>query len=412
MLLNLVMLFMTTRWMGAENKGEISILVLNLSVAAILSGLFGGPSLVYLAPRFPLKKLLTINYLWSIFISILIAAVFYLSALPLTVSPKVFVLLASLECLTAANLMLLLGREQIKEHNWVQVIKISVTVGIILFQFLNGPVDFDSFVIAYAISLGLSFLISIVLLLSKNTTETIDENISKIIKACFKYGGTVQIGNVAQLLNYRLSYYVLELIISPPQLALIRIGIFHTAVQVAEALWQFARSISTVQYSHVSNLDSRAEGVDISIKLAKLNYLVTFLALVILLLIPASFFTEIFGPEFSEVKTHLWFLAPGIFMFSISNAFSHFFAGVGDHRYNTYTSIFGLILTALLIYPSIKHFGTIGAAVISSAIYCIQTIIQYAFFKRSDGVQLKSFFIRKEDLKSVQLLYSQFQRRK
>lgn len=406
MLLNLVMLFITTRWMGAENKGEISILILNLSLTAIFSGLFGGPSLVYLAARFQLKNLILINYLWSIITSIIVAIFFYLNDLPLTVSPKLFIILGILECFAATNLMLLLGREQIKEHNWVQIIKVSITVCLLAAQFSIGTLNFDSFVTAYVASLCLTFVISLALLLKVRSTNHREENLTEIIKACFMYGGLVQIGSIAQLLNYRLSYYIIELITSPPKLALIRIGIFHTAVQVAEALWQFARSISTVQYAHVSNLSSRKKGIEISMQLAKLNYTVTLIALLVLMLIPSAMFIDIFGSEFHEVKTHLWFLGPGILLFSVSNAFSHFLAGVGDHKYNTYTSLFGLALTSVLIYPAVKHFGTIGAAAITSTIYCLQTIIQFAFLKRSDGINIQSLMIQKSDFIQLNLLFS------
>src|SRR5690606_33036864 len=112
-------------------------------------------------------------------------------------------------------------------------------------------------------------------------------------------------------------------------------------------LWQFARSVSTVQYARVSNATDNHASLAISIRLGKLNYLVTTLGIGILLLIPNGLYGDLFGIEFMEIKSHLYFLSIGIIALSLSNAFSHYFAGIGKHSINTFSSIFGLILTIL-----------------------------------------------------------------
>ena len=70
------------------------------------------------------------------------------------------------------------------------------------------------------------------------------------------------------------------------KMALIRIGIYSAALQVSESLWQFARSVSIVQYAKVSNLDDKEKGMRISMLLAKLNYAVTAVGIIVLLIIP------------------------------------------------------------------------------------------------------------------------------
>jgi O-antigen/teichoic acid export membrane protein len=406
MLLNLVMLFITTRWMGAQIKGEIGLLVLDLSVAAIFSALFGGPALVYLAPRFKKSILVFINYSWSLLTAVLVTVVFFYTDLPLSLSPWLFLLMAVLECLNAANLMFLLGREKIKEHNWGQIIKALTTVFILVVLNYQGELSFYSFAIAYTSSLLLTFLITSLWLVGVKDEEQSSGSFLIVAQQAFKHGAMIQVGSIAQLFNYRLSYYVIELVISPVNIALIRIGIFHTAIQIAEALWQFARSISTVQYATVSNLDNRAQGLEISLKLAKLNYVVTSIGILVLWCLPAEFYAWLFGAEFSEVKNHILWLSPGIFMLAISNAFSHFFAGVGDNRFNTYSSIFGLALTLLIVYPSVTYLGTIGAAITASVTYSLQTVYQYWFLKKSDNIDLKMLIANKDDLEQLKLIVS------
>ena len=402
-IMNLALLFITTRIMGAENKGEISLLVLNLSLAAIFSGLFGGPSLVYLIPRFNLKNMLILNYGWSILTAGLIAGLSVLDILPSEIGSLTLFELALLECLIATHMMIFLGQERVKAHNWLQIIKAGLTVGLLfLLYFQNESLDADSFVTAYGLTLGVTFATSL-LLLNKNSTTTLrkESDFKSTIAACLKYGSLVQIGNISQLLNYRLSFYFLELLITPMPLALVRIGIYSASLQVAEALWQFAKGISTVQYSKVSNTKDRNEAIDISLKLGKLNYFVTGIGILFLLVIPASMYSSLFGAEFSEIKAHFIILAPGIFALSLSNALSHYFAGVGQHKFNTQSSVFGLLITIFIGYFLILKTGTLGAAFTASIVYVSQTIYQLIMLMRTTNVQLKELILGKEDFKTI-----------
>jgi O-antigen/teichoic acid export membrane protein len=399
--MNLALLFITTRIMGAENKGEISLLILNLSLAAIFSGLFGGPSLVYLIPRFQLKNILILNYGWSTLTAGLVAVLSILDILPSGVQSLELFCLALLECLIATHLMIFLGQERVKTHNWIQIIKASLTVGLLfIFYYQDDTLDARSFVTAYGITLAATYLASLFLLSKQNTSGHQKEGgFKSTVSACLKYGSLVQIGNISQLLNYRLSFYFLELLITPMPVALVRIGIYSASLQVAEALWQFAKSISTVQYSKVSNTANRNQAIDISLKLGKLNYFVTGIGIIFLLFIPSSVYGSLFGAEFGEIKKHFMILAPGIFALSLSNALSHYFAGVGQHRFNTQSSILGLVLTIFIGYFLILKMGTLGAAVAASVVYTTQTFYQLIILVKTSDVQYKDLILGKEDFK-------------
>ncbi|HAQ72036.1 MAG TPA: hypothetical protein DCR48_13775, partial [Flavobacteriales bacterium] len=270
------------------------------------------------------------------------------------------------------------------------------------FYYQDKSLDANSFVNAYGLTLGATYLISLFLSTrAKADALPKESDFKSTIAACLKYGSLVQIGNISQLLNYRLSFYFLELLITPMPLALVRIGIYSASLQVAEALWQFAKSISTVQYSKVSNTKDKNVAIDISIKLGKLNYFATGIGIIFLLLIPASVYSSLFGAEFSEIKNHFIILAPGILALSLSNALSHYFAGVGQHKFNTQSSIFGLGITIIIGYFLIYQLGTIGAAFAASIVYVLQTIYQLAMLKRSTEVQYKDLLLGKEDFKTM-----------
>lgn len=386
--------------MGAEVKGMISLLVLNLSIATMISGFIGGPAIVYLTPRNSIPKLFIANFIWSLISAGIVTALLFWSELMSTLEPLRFFRMAFAECLIVTNLMLLLGKERITAHNLIQIFKTLFTVallGVFLYIFES---DFALFVDAYETSLVFTLIISTILILPYlNDDKT--STLMNTIKASFSYGSIVQVGNLAQLLNYRISYYVLELIISPPQVALIRIGIFSAALQIAEALWQFTRSVNTVQYASLSNISDRVKGLEISFKLVRLNYSVTGLGILILILIPSSLYGYVLGSEFGEIKNHLFCLAPGIFALAFGGGINHFFAGMGQHRFNTYSSMLGLIISVALVYPFVSALGTYGAAITSSIVYTFQAGIQCVFLIKTDRIQFHRFLIKKSDIREL-----------
>ena len=66
-LINLVIVIVLSRWMGAQGKGEASIIVAGITMPSIsFATLIVAASLVYLVPRHNILQLLAlINNLWS-----------------------------------------------------------------------------------------------------------------------------------------------------------------------------------------------------------------------------------------------------------------------------------------------------------------------------------------------------------
>ncbi|MCO4805320.1 MAG: polysaccharide biosynthesis C-terminal domain-containing protein [Flavobacteriales bacterium] len=400
-ILSLGMLIITTKILGAEVKGEISLLILNLSIVSIISGFLGGPALVYLASRESVRNILRINLIWSIIASSAATFLLYESEMLQFIEPIRFFRMGLMESLIATNLMLLLGKERVQRHNVIQVLKVIATLLplIILIEYVGKTSA--AFIYAYEISLVLSLIASIWSIKSFIKSDPFGGSILQSIQSCLKFGALVQLGNVTQLFNYRLSYYFLEILISPPQLALIRIGIYSASMQVAESLWQFTRSVNTVQYSSVANIKDRAAGLKLSLQLVRLNYSVTLIGVILILLVPISLFEMAFGAEFGEIKNHFLYLSPGIVALAFGGAINHFFAGVGDHRYNTINSVLGFLITLCIVYPLVSRLGTIGAAVGASVVYLIQAAIQVWFLKRSDGIEFSSFYLTASDLSAL-----------
>ena len=409
-LLQLALLFITTKLMGAEIKGQIGLLVLNLTLISLIAGVIGGPALVFLTPRYGIRNLLIIGYAWSVVVAPTGAAVLGWSGSAGFPGFGPFLLLALAESVLAVHAPILLGAKRVAAHNYALLMKPLVTVAILaVLQWQRGNLTFDDFLWAYFAGLIVAVIFSAIKLALLPAIVVPALSAVQTLRASLRYGLPVQLGNVAQLLNYRLSLYLLE-IFTAPGMALVRIGIYSAVLQVSESLLQFARSVAVVQYSEVSNIDDRQTGLRLSVQLIKLNYAVTLIGSIVLLLLPNRAYIAFLGGDFFEIKAHLYWLAPGMIALSISSGISHYFSGVGLHRLNTVASAVGLGCTAVIGIPAIEFFGTYGAAATASVVYIAIAGFQFNQLKKRHDLSLGDLRITSGDVSHFRRLLSGFLR--
>lgn len=65
-LLNFLIVVITARYLGTSGRGEISLIILTISMIQMITGVMGGGAIVYLAPRYPQFKILAISTSWAI----------------------------------------------------------------------------------------------------------------------------------------------------------------------------------------------------------------------------------------------------------------------------------------------------------------------------------------------------------
>jgi len=151
-----------------------------------------------------------------------------------------------------------------------------------------------------------------------------------------------QLGNVIQYLNYRLSYFILN-----HYTTYANVGIYSVGVMISESIWLISSSIATVQYSKIANINDLNYSRDLTLKLAKLSFVATFICVIILNFLPQGVFYFIFGKDFGPVKTVIFYLSTGIISFGLTVSISHYYAGVGKYYINTIAAFIGLIFIFL-----------------------------------------------------------------
>jgi O-antigen/teichoic acid export membrane protein len=387
----------TARWMGAEVRGEISLFVASLYVLVLISGFFGGGTLIYLAPRFSTKALLFISYAWALLVSLVfVPALFLWPGLP---EPQlIFWVVASLLFnLTSVNRYLMIGLKRIKEDNLLGiVVNLFQLLFLLFFVFWGNQYNLQAFVNAFILAWILIFLLSFWPIRESLKARTTIVPWGKVINSMFSLGFIAQITNLAQFIGYRVQYYLIDL-----QMNKQAVGVFSTAVSLTEAIWMISQSISLVQLSHIANLQDTSEAASLSLRWMKVSLVLSLLAILALLTLPSALYKQLFGLEFKDMYSIILRLSPGILMLAGSNILAHYFAGKGKLKDNLVASFITLVLVALSSYFLLASGGLNGAAWSSSIAYTGAAIWLVWRFQKSEKRPIQEWLPSVNDYKEI-----------
>jgi O-antigen/teichoic acid export membrane protein len=380
---NLLIAVVISRYLGASGKGEQGILIATISFVLLFDNLVGGATIVYLTPRLKLKSILIVSYAWSVVISVFA----YLMLKLLGIVPEPFILtvaiLSGISSMSSVNSSILVGKEEIWKSNILSLINPLITIGIILVLFLLlNKIEIRSYFIALYISyLGVFFLsfYFVANKLEKSEKISIAILISSFI-SMLKYGSQNQLAHVFQLMNFRLSYFFLENFWGSSA-----VGIFSNGVSIIESIWMISGSITLYQYSRIVNTTDSKYAAILTMQLTRYAMLISLVVIVPLVLVPSSFYTWIFGPEFGELNKVIILLAPGVWLFNYSLVIGHYFSGTGRYYINTIASGIGflVIIPALVILVPSCHF--LGAAIGASFSYICTSLVVIWYFIKAGG---------------------------
>lgn len=381
-ILNLLIIALAGRSMGAEGVGTITLIVLGITIIMLLNNLVGGGALTYLAPRHAVRSMLVPTYGWAFLTAgIALLVTRFLPLVPAGYEVHVCAL-AFIESLFSIHLNILLGKKRLKVFNWLTALQVVILfcVFYLLTALSDNPTPMDYVVASYA-AFGATLLGSAIAL----STHLKDKgrNEDQLLKKLITQGGFIQLANVFQLLNYRLSYYIIQHFsgIGP-------LGIYSVSSQLSEGSWMIPKSIGTILYMKVSNEESEERRSSVTIDLMHLSMLSAMVVLFVLWQIPDDMYRWAFGNEIIGIPDLVRTLSPGIVCMAGAQALSHYFSGIGRNAQNTLASGLGLVVTIGLALILIPRMGLEGAAIAASVAYSALYLYQLVAFKRISNVNL------------------------
>jgi O-antigen/teichoic acid export membrane protein len=392
-LLTLIMVLVNARYLGAEKVGTIGLIILAIAILQLISNLVGGGVLVYLVPRAQLVKLFLPSCGWAILTSAL--GTFLLNTLhliPTGYAIHVFFLALFLSLFTI-NFMVLMAEERIRAYNYISLLQVVILFVVLMFFFFGlGKREVMVYLYGLYISYIFAFLSSLILIVSSFKKKEILGS-GKIIRELVQLGSVMQVGNILQFFNYRLSYYFIEFFLNRAAL-----GVYSVGVQLSESIWLIAKSIHMVQYTRISNEKDEKYAAKLTLNLLKISFVLTLLSLILIMILLHLFFFLILKPEFQQVPVIMYTLAAGILTFSISIILSPYFSGLGKPIHNTISAAIGLLFTLILCIFLIPRLGLIGAGLAATFSYIAATLYQFIVFVKMTKVKPADFLLRKDDI--------------
>jgi O-antigen/teichoic acid export membrane protein len=394
-ILNLLIAIVISQFLGAAGKGSQGLIVTTIAFILVFANIIGGATLVYLTPRYPASGLMLPSYLWSLIIGGISYA--FLLFVPLVEDRYItdICLLAVLNSFMTINSSMLVGKEKISSSNLVNLLVPLVTIIMLLILFTGpGEKDIRSYIIALYAAYGFSFLISLIYVrkfFGKISKVTITIY-SKVIKDLFRFGFLNQIAHITQMMSFRLSYYLLDYFHGEAT-----VGIYSNAISITESIWLISKSISLVQYSRIANTDDRSYAASITIRLIKASVIISALLLVPLLIFPVSFYLFIFGEGFEGVKPVIWYLSPGVLIYSISILTGHYFSGLGKYNVNAAVSSLGLIVSIAVYYYFIPLYRETGAGLATTISYSFTSLVLLFLFLKHGNVRISQLIPKRDD---------------
>ncbi len=394
--LGFFIVIINAKQLGAEGLGLISLIILCITYNQVVCGIVGGSALMYLAPRKPLLQLLLPSYFWGILSSLAGAAILvFCKLLPPEYARDVF-LLSVLQAFGTVHLNLFIGLEKIRKYNWISALQVIISfVSLLLLFYLLKEKNVRSYITSLYLGYAFVFLASTFVLLPEIKTESM-RSWGNSLKAIVQNSVYIQVATIIHLLNCRLSYFMLDKYMDNASL-----GIFSTAVSIAESLWLINRSIAVVQYSKVVNSTEPADSRELTLVLAKFSLVLTLFFAGVMLLIPGSFYMQLFGEKFEILRHLLIYLLPGIVFVANATLYVHYFAAIGKNGINTLASAVGFTFTLLFCLVLIPRYQMAGAAVSSSASYFATTLFLIFNFKKETGYSWKRFLINRSDTRYI-----------
>lgn len=405
---NLLLLLVTTQFFGAEARGEISLFIVWITVIALAGQLFGGPVLVYVMHRRNPAHVIGIAYGFCFIVVVLMWYLFTsLDYRSYSFAQRVC-WVGLVHVLSQVNLNVVLGMRKFARFNAISVAQSLVHLTILSVSvYASGTLtETEDCLILYVfgalLAYGTTLLMSMPTVLDylRNQPSNPDHEPPIPISEWIKKGVFVQLSNICYLAVTRSSFFFVESVSG-----LAALGKFSTACSLAEQSLLLSSSIGTVIYSRIS------AGVKITIE--QINQLCrwasgsTFVALLVLALLPGEFYQVVIGRDFTYTGGLILLLVPGFLFQSVSTVLSHQFSGYGKFKIPLFSSLAAAFVAVVTGYTIIPLIGAEGGAIVQNIAYLTAFIVFFIAHKQNNkGQRMWLFFPFPKEIKQIRNIFS------
>lgn len=392
LLMSTAIILLNTRTLGAEGQGTIAWIQLGILAITAVGGFLAGGAVVYLQRHIALRDTLIPGHVWLIFCAITVAWIgASLGALPDEFAWEMGVL-GWLQGVVIFHGQLLVSMQAVKQYNRIQVMQTALlALGLFGMYSLTQNPRVALYLIALGGSLVLTAASSSWMLRSLLQRSSVTP-IKTTLKWLWKHGSASQSGALLQLLTNRSSFSLLSQMAPAGASAA---GVYSVAFYGMEAIWAVARGLAPVVHSRTVVTSDVKDRLVITRGLLYLTWMFTLPLTAIAAAIPDVWYKYIFG--FGGIQPLMKGLAPAVITGAAASILAHHLSGIGQHRWNAWTSGVGLAVLLLVALQCIPFWGSLGAAWAASAAGIIQFSGLLFGLYRTEGIRLRDWIPRSDD---------------
>jgi O-antigen/teichoic acid export membrane protein len=394
--MNFAILIVSSHYLGVSSRGEIAVLILNISIIQIVNEIFTGYTLVYFIPRYNLKKIYLAGIAYTLIACSITNSIFYFFGKHIRNYELLSYLISFMVIINTFNCVIILGKEKIASYNLLNVIQpFLLLLGMIYMTYVKRIFTLDAFVWPLLFSFIIAFIISFSVVLKLIATNKTEKSFS--LKPILTNGVLCQLAVLMHIACNRYSYYLLETTAD--------VGLYSSASSLIESVLIISNGIAPVLLSKVANDGDSERSRRMTLSLAKASFILSVFCVLIVALIPNAFFVFLLGKGFENAKSIMMMYSPGILMLSFAGIISHYFSATGKLKVILLCNGLGFVTAMILAHLLIKKYSYTGAAISADISYSVLTIGLCVAFFITNKLKGKELFSLREDYLNLKTLF-------
>jgi O-antigen/teichoic acid export membrane protein len=351
-ILGLLTVVVLSNYLGPQGRGQISLFLSSVALLQLIIDYGNNTSIINLSYHYHKLNLWKSAVLWIIMVSLLaqlivffIPSFQFISLVPIT---------ALLYSIFNLNNLILMGQQKVNHRNVMLVVLPLIMLLFFILLFFVFQQSINAYPIAFLLALSISLIISFKFVMPFLSSS---EGGFEFNKRILSNGFWIQTSQVIQFFNYRFCFFVIAIYIGESHL-----GVYNNAIVLAESIWILGHSMG--QMLHMKILNSTDDKVQrqLSLKFIGINLLGSSFLLLLLIIIPNSFWDFLFSKDFSSMSQLFPYLALGILSFSVSNIINHYFHAKNNFKVILWSNLFGFLIGGISAFALIPNYKLIGAS--------------------------------------------------
>lgn len=380
--INLVVLLISSRYLGVNSRGEISLFLFNISVLQILAEIVTGYHLVHFTKGVITNKMYGFGLLTILVISGAGNVFFYSNHKLIAGFEEEALVLTFLVLLNTFHCILLLCGGKLNWYNRLSLFQPLLFLLVMLACiFLFSDYTLSAFVHPLIFAFTISCMFSGYLLLRCSIITQSEEELNFL--ALVKNGLAGQAALLLFVLGNKLSYYFLPVA---------QLGLYASSCQLAESLLVPVNALLPVYFAEkLKTKSDSASPIQLQQYLG-LSFWFCLTGLVTLNLIPDSVYLLILGEGFKGIKTVLLMYSSIVPLLAIYLLLSNYYTGQGQSLFLMKNNLSAILISMILTPVLVPLLQINGAVLVAFSTYVFMVTRLYVIFIRTHQLRFFKLF--------------------